>query len=174
MPSDEKVEVVPYDPAWLGAFEAERDRLRRAIASYLTGTIEHVGSTSVPGLAAKPIVDIQIGVASLSESRSAFGPLEALGYRSAPFRPDVMHFLEKRRPGEQPCNVQLIPYLSDCWKRRIAFRDYLRTHARVAEEYAALKQRLARESVDRAAYGRGKDPFIRSVTERAHHARPTG
>ena len=164
----ERVEIVDYDRAWRDAFEAERPRLVAALGALLTGSIEHVGSTSVPGLAAKPIVDVQIGVAGLAESRGAFVSLEALGYLYTPVRPDVMHFFEKRPPGAQAYNLQLIPYRSDCWNRRIAFRDYLRSHSEAAREYAILKRQLARDfPFDRAAYGSGKGPFIRRITEGA-------
>jgi GrpB-like predicted nucleotidyltransferase (UPF0157 family) len=163
-----RVEIVSYDRAWPGAFEEERERLERALGPYLTGSIEHVGSTSVPELVAKPIVDIQAGVAGLEKSRPVFGALEAVGYSYASVRADVMHFFEKRVAGRQPYNLQLIPYRSDCWNRRIAFRDYLRSHPEAAQEYAALKQKLAlRFRLDGTAYGNGKGPFIRRITERA-------
>lgn len=168
MAGGERVEVAPYDPAWAEAFVGERERLVHAVGAYLTGSIEHVGSTSVPGLPAKPIVDIQVGVAGLEEARPAFGALEAVGYRHAPVRPDVMHFFEKRAPGAQPFNLQLIPYRSDCWNRRIAFRDYLRSHPEAAQEYGTLKRELAqRFHDDLAGYSDGKGSFIRRVTERA-------
>jgi GrpB-like predicted nucleotidyltransferase (UPF0157 family) len=168
MAASERVEVADYDEAWPDTFEDERERLISAVGAYLTGGVEHVGSTSVPGLAAKPIVDIQVGVADLAESRPTFGPLEAIGYRYASVRADVMHFFEKRPCGMQSYNLQLIPYRSDCWIRRIAFRDYLRSHAAAAREYAALKQRLAqRYPVDVGSYNLGKSSFIRRVTERA-------
>jgi len=164
----ERLEIADYDEAWPAAFEEERARLARAVGTFLVGTIEHVGSTSVPGLSAKPIVDIQLGVAGLAESRPAFDSLEALGYRYAPFRPDVMEFFEKRLSGKQPYNLQLVPYRSDCWNRRIAFRDYLRSHPETAREYAALKRQLARDfPLDRIAYGGGKGPFIRRITDKA-------
>ena len=162
------VEIAIYDESWTEAFEEERKLLTSAIGNYVTGSIEHVGSTSVPGLAAKPIVDIQVGVANLQQSRPAFGALEAIGYRYASVCPHVMHYFEKRVLGKQPYNLQLIPYLSDCWNLRIAFRDYLRSHSEIAREYAALKCELARSfRFDRAAYREGKDPFIRRTAKRA-------
>jgi GrpB-like predicted nucleotidyltransferase (UPF0157 family) len=168
MAASERVEVAEYDEAWPDAFEGERERLIRAVGVYLTGGVEHVGSTSVPGLAAKPIVDIQVGVAGLAESRPTFGALEAIGYRYASVRADVMHFFEKRACGVQSYNLQLIPYRSDCWNRRIAFRDYLRSHAAAAREYAALKQRLAQHyRIDVGSYNQAKSSFIRRITERA-------
>jgi GrpB-like predicted nucleotidyltransferase (UPF0157 family) len=168
MADAERVEIVTYNGAWPDAFKEERDRLLISVGAFLAGTIEHVGSTSVPGLSAKPIIDIQIGVAGLAESRPAFDPLQALGYRYDAFRPDVMHFLEKRAVGRQAYNLQLIPYGSDCWNRRIAFRDYLRSYPEAAQEYELLKKQLARDfPLDRAAYGRGKGPFIRRISEQA-------
>lgn len=173
MAANERVEIAAYDQAWAEAFESERERLIGAVGDYLVGSIEHVGSTSVPGLAAKPIVDIQVGVAGLDASRPVFGALEAIGYRHASVRPDVMHFFEKRTPGRQSYNLQLIPYRSDCWNRRIVFRDYLRCHPSAAHEYATLKEQLAqRFHLDLAGYNSGKGEFICSITERALHARP--
>ncbi len=164
----EKVEIAAYDESWVVAFMKEREMLNSAIGEYVTGSIEHVGSTSVPGLAAKPIVDIQVGVAGLDESRPAFGSLEAIGYSYYDsVCSHVMHFFDKRAPGKQPYNLQLIPYHSDCWKMRIAFRDYLRTHPNVAQEYAALKRELARRfRFDRDAYGEAKHSFIGGVVRK--------
>jgi GrpB-like predicted nucleotidyltransferase (UPF0157 family) len=168
MTDAERLEIASYDRAWPRAFEEERERLASLVSAFVTGSIEHVGSTSVPGLSAKPIVDIQVGVAGLAESRPAFGSVESLGYRFAPVRTDVMHFFERRAPGEQAYNLQLIPYRSDCWNRRVAFRDYLRSNPEIAQEYAILKKQLAKDyPLDRAAYGDGKGPFIRRITERA-------
>ena len=175
MSATELVEIAPYDPAWPARFESERKLLTAAVGRHVVGAIEHVGSTSVPGLAAKPIVDIQIGVASLDESLAAFGALEAIGYGHAPVRTDVMHYFEKRSVGAGPCNLQLIPYRSDCWNRRIAFRSYLRSHPEAARGYAALKQRLAEEfRSDIRRYNAGKSDFIRGITERALSAQRQG
>jgi GrpB-like predicted nucleotidyltransferase (UPF0157 family) len=164
----EKVEIVDYDESWPEAFERERETLISAVGEYITGGIEHVGSTSVQGLAAKPIVDIQVGVSGLDESRPAFGSLEAIGYSHDSVCSHVMHFFDKRTPGTQPYNLQLIPFRSDCWNMRIAFRDYLRSHHNVAQEYAALKRELARRfSFDRNAYGAAKSSFICHVVKQA-------
>ena len=89
-----------------------------------------------------------------------------------------MHFFEKRVPGKQSYNLHLIPYRSDCWYMRIAFRDYLRSHREVAQDYAALKRRLAGSfPFDRTGYGEGKSPFIRRIAARARrssHSDPQG
>jgi GrpB-like predicted nucleotidyltransferase (UPF0157 family) len=163
-----EVEIANYDESWAEAFEEERELLVGVVGAYLVGSIEHVGSTSVAGLVAKPVVDIQAGVAGLEESRPVFGPLQAIGYTYDSVCPHVMHFFDKRVPGKQSYNLQLIPYRSDCWNMRIAFRDYLRSNPMVAQEYAALKLELARRfRLDRVAYGEGKGPFIRQIAERA-------
>ena len=164
----ETVEVVDYDESWPTAFQRERDVLFAAIGSFVVGSIEHVGSTSIPGLASKPIVDIQVGVAGLDDSRPAFGPLETIKYCYDTVRPKDMHFFDKREHGKQPYNLQLIPYRSDCWNMRIAFRDYLRSHPSAADDYAALKRELAqRFSHDIKAYTEAKSSFIRRVVTEA-------
>ncbi len=164
----ERVEIVDYDESWPAAFQREREVLVTAIGEYVVGSIEHVGSTSVPGLAAKPIVDIQVGVAGLDETRPALGSLEAVRYCYDSVCPHDMHFFDKRVQGKQPYNLQLIPYGSNCWNKRIAFRDYLRSHPNTAQEYAALKGELARRfRFDREAYGGAKGSFIRRVVREA-------
>lgn len=167
----EEVVIAEYDESWPEAFQRELKVLINAVGEYVTGSIEHVGSTSVPGLAAKPIVDIQVGVAGLEESRPVFASLEAIGYVYDSVRPDDMHFFDKRVQGEQPYNLQLIPYRSDCWNKRIAFRDHLRSHPDVAQEYATLKLELAaRFRCDPKAYGAAKSSFIRRVNRLAMHS----
>ena len=157
----EPVEVVDYDESWPVAYQREREILITAIGEYVVGSIEHVGSTSVPGLAAKPIVDIQVGVAGLDESRPAFEVLEAIGYYYDSVCSHVMHFFDKREQDKQSYNLQLIPHNSECWNMRIAFRDFLRTHPDAVDEYAALKFELAqRFRLDRKAYTEAKGSFI--------------
>src|SRR6478752_4393271 len=81
------VEIVPYDPAWPRLFEEERQALIDAIGPWLTGPVEHIGSTAIPGLAAKPVIDIMAGVASLDASRPALEAAARLGYCYFPYRP---------------------------------------------------------------------------------------
>ena len=84
--------VVPYDPEWPRLFEAERARLERVLAPWLEQGIHHVGSTAVPGLAAKPIIDMIAGVGDLEEARAAFEPLCSLGYEYREHRPEAHCF----------------------------------------------------------------------------------
>jgi len=83
---NEPVRIVPYDASWPARFEAEKTLLRGAIGRWVTGGIHHVGSTAVPGLAAKPVIDILVGVEDLPSSRGCFAELEKLGYHYAPYR----------------------------------------------------------------------------------------
>ena len=84
------VALSPYDPDWARSFEAERALLERVLAPWLEGGVEHVGSTAVPGIAAKPIVDMVAGVRDLDEARAAYEPLHEVGYLDEPHRPEVI------------------------------------------------------------------------------------
>jgi GrpB-like predicted nucleotidyltransferase (UPF0157 family) len=178
MPADEApVEIVAYDPSWPGRFEEEERGLRRALAAWLAGPIEHIGSTAIPGLVAKPVIDIMAGVESLDASRPAFAALARLGYCYAPYRADSEHWFCKPSPAFRTHHLHLIPVESPRWREAIAFRDYLRSHARIAAEYGELKQRLAQKHrFDREAYTEAKGPFIARITslalqhrQRVHH-----
>jgi GrpB-like predicted nucleotidyltransferase (UPF0157 family) len=134
--------VVPYDPTWAKLFRAERAVLERELALWLEGGIHHIGSTSVPGLAAKPIVDMVAGVHDLEEAHGAFEPLERLGWVWHPHRPEAHAFF--KRDGERETHhLHLTEPDSDLWRERLAFRDALRADASLREEYAAWKARHA-------------------------------
>jgi GrpB-like predicted nucleotidyltransferase (UPF0157 family) len=166
--TEEPVYVVPYDPAWPRRFEEERELLARALAPWIAGTIEHIGSTAVPGLPAKPVIDIMVGVGDLPSSLDARAALAPLGYVYSPYRADVMHWFCKPSPAHRTHHLHLVPSRSPLWVERIAFRDYLRTSAEARAEYAALKTTLAeRHRFDREAYTDAKGPFIQRIVERA-------
>jgi GrpB-like predicted nucleotidyltransferase (UPF0157 family) len=161
---DAPVRIVPYDPTWPLSFEAERAALADLIAPWLAGPIEHVGSTAVPGLAAKPVIDIMVGVRELEASRPAITELARLGYCYFPYHAEIMHWFCKPSPAHRTHHLQLVPWMSPLWVDRLAFRDLLRTHADVAADYAALKRRLAAEhEFDREAYTDAKTPFVEWV-----------
>jgi GrpB-like predicted nucleotidyltransferase (UPF0157 family) len=164
---DEPIRIVPYDPVWPRRFAEECATLRRALGASATGGIHHVGSTAVPGLDAKPIIDILVGVDSLAASRASFPPLARLGYQYAPYRAREMHWFCKPDPRHRTHHLHVVPLSSPRFRDELAFRDLLRTHPDLAREYAALKCRLARElGHDREAYTEGKGDFIRSVLDR--------
>jgi GrpB-like predicted nucleotidyltransferase (UPF0157 family) len=168
---DDPVVVVPYDAAWPSLFEEERARIERAIGPWVE-EIEHVGSTAVPGLAAKPVIDIMVGVGSLEDSPALVGCLDAMGYEYVPELERQMpsrRYLRKMHEGRRTHQVHLVER-SDAvfWDRHLVFRDYLRAHPEVAEEYARLKRGLSgRFRDDRAAYTEAKSAFIREVVLRA-------
>jgi GrpB-like predicted nucleotidyltransferase (UPF0157 family) len=171
----EPVEVVDYDPAWPARFAEESERLRALLPPRLIGRIEHIGSTAVPGLAAKPIVDIAVEVPDLEIVRREIATvLEAEGYAflwrpSSPGGTDIDYawFIRRDTAGRRTHHVHMLPPGSPYWDR-VTFRDHLRAHPEVAAAYAALKRRAAAEHPgDRAAYARAKGRFIRDALRRA-------
>jgi GrpB-like predicted nucleotidyltransferase (UPF0157 family) len=165
--NDARVEIVPYDPNWPLLFEMERRLLEPVLAQWLAGPIEHVGSTSVPGLAAKPVIDIMAGVVNLEGSRPAIELVKVLEYQYAPYHPDTMHWFCKPGPALRTHHLHLVPYGSQLWKDRLKFRDALRADADIAHQYAELKRELALQfPEDREAYGNAKGSFIRATLSR--------
>ena len=110
MTADAEIHIVPYDASWPERFEEERKALTLAIGDYVTGTIEHVGSTAVPGLAAKPVIDIMAGVESLDRSRPVISMLEALEYCYFPYRPDDEHWFCKPSPEFPTHHLHVVPF----------------------------------------------------------------
>jgi len=162
---DEKIFVSPYDPAWPMAFEREAAALAEVLGPWITGGINHVGSTAIPGLPAKPIIDIMVGVADLETSRPCLDLVAPLDYCYAPYRTDVMHWFCKPDPARRTHHLHLVPTGSKRYVDVLAFRDYLRAHPDVAAEYADLKRSLAAEHpTDRNAYTDGKSELVAAIT----------
>ena len=165
---DAPVEIVAFDAAWPRRFEEEARLLRDVLGPWLSGSIEHIGSTAVPGLAAKPIIDIMAAVESLDASRPAIAALVDAGYCYAPYRPDAEHWFCKPSPEFRTHHLHLVPGGSRQWLGAIAFRDYLRAHPETARQYESLKRQLAaRYRDDREAYTAAKHSFIERVTSLA-------
>jgi GrpB-like predicted nucleotidyltransferase (UPF0157 family) len=153
------IRVVPYNPEWPQLFEAERERLERMLEPWLEGGIHHIGATSVPGLAAKPYIDMMAGVRDFDEARAAYEPLLGAGYEHTPHRPGIAHHFSKGAYG-----LHLTEPGSDLWNERLAFRDALRADPELVAEYAALKLRLAEEHPDDLeSYLNGKRGFVSRV-----------
>jgi len=164
--SDEPIRLVPYDPAWPARFDEERVALTDAIGKWVLCGIHHVGSTAVPGLEAKPIIDILVGVGDLEGSRACFEPLARLGYVYAPYLPDEMRWFCKPHPSRRTHHLHLVPIGSKRYRDELTFRDLLRADARLADEYLDLKRALAgRFANDREAYTDAKSDFIRRAIE---------
>jgi GrpB-like predicted nucleotidyltransferase (UPF0157 family) len=163
------VELSPYSPLWPAVFGVERERL----ASLFGGgaAIEHVGSTAVPRLGARPIIDVLVGVARLQVAEGRIAALEADGYRyvkefEVAF-PDRRYFVRREGP-PGPFHLHVVVEGSPFWQRQLAFRDALRADPALADRYWKVKQRAAaRFPQDRAAYAEGKADFIRAVLQGA-------
>ena len=166
--------IVPSDPGWPASFAAARDRIEPVLRPWLVRPIEHVGSTSVPGLPAKPIVDMLAvvrDIADIADVAGAIAGLESAGWVHAPEPGDEA---DRRLSFCTPTVANRTHHLHVVEERRadwpgwLAFRDCLRTHPGLAGAYAALKRELAAahgaDPNEREAYRRGKDAFIQEVT----------
>lgn len=161
--------IASYDPAWPALFEAEAARIRESFGLHAK-RIEHVGSTAVPGLAAKPVIDIQVSVDSLASRELFEGLLKQLGYAHFPLDEFDLVYPFFKRPSNWPSthHVHLCVSGSDQECTHIAFRDYLRCNPTAAAAYAELKRSLAlvhhgltMESQEQ--YSLAKTEFIRSM-----------
>ena len=162
------IEVVDYDPSWPRRYEEERDRIAAALGDAVVA-IEHVGGTAVPGLPAKPVIDIMVGVPDIERAGQAVAGLINLGYQYVPELesqlPERRYF---RRGTPETHHVHMVTMGSDFWEEHVLFRDYLRSNPQAAEEYGKLKRGLAnRFRFDRDAYRAGKVPFIDTVVDAA-------
>ncbi|MCS7002493.1 MAG: GrpB family protein, partial [Dehalococcoidia bacterium] len=169
-PNQSPIRVVPYDPRWRDHFVAEAAVLRDALSPHALA-IAHIGSTAVPGLPAKPIIDMMVGLRSLADTPKLIQPLQTLGYRYAPEYETTMperRYFTKAEGSGPAIHLHVVELGSPFWERHIAFRDYLKRHPEVAAEYAALKTRLAEQHRDqRHAYTEGKSAFISAIEARA-------
>jgi GrpB-like predicted nucleotidyltransferase (UPF0157 family) len=172
----EEIEIVPYDPRWPDQFLEEKRRLVEILPNELIRRVEHFGSTAVPGLAAKPVVDVLVEVTDLEETKARIVPiLEARGYdffwrgANVEDEPPFYAWLIARDPATRARthHIHMVEADFPHWER-LLFRDYLIDHPEVAKEYADLKLRLAATfRHDREAYTAAKGEFILHMTEQA-------
>ena len=169
-----EVVIVDHDARWPAKFEEERGRIVAAIGPHVTG-IEHIGSTAVPGLAAKPVIDVLVGLRSLDDARECIRPVVGLGYEYVPeFEAELpeRRFFRKDTDGARSHHIHMVEHGSPFWVRHILFRDHLRTHPEDARRYEALKRELAaRFRDDRGAYTEGKTAFVREIEDTARTER---
>ncbi|MFI9046988.1 GrpB family protein [Streptomyces sp. NPDC053427] len=163
----ETVEIVPYDAAWSAMFATWGTGLRAALGDTAL-RIDHIGSTSVPGLAAKPVIDIQISVASLDPPDAFLGPLTDMGLVYRADNPERTKRYFREPPGQRRTHVHVRQLGSFSQQFPLLFRDYLRCQASVAEGYAAAKRRCAAKyRNDRPAYVQAKDAVVWDIIRRA-------
>jgi GrpB-like predicted nucleotidyltransferase (UPF0157 family) len=144
--------IVPYDPTWPLIFEKQASELRNALGSVAL-RIDHIGSTSVPQLAAKPVIDIQISVADFEPLDAYRVPLERLGYMFRADNPELTKRYFRESPGQRRSHIHVRRAGSFSEQLALLFRDFVRVHPEVAAQYAQLKINLAQQyRDDREAY----------------------
>lgn len=162
------VKIVQYDPRWKELFETEQKRLRKLLSKEFVD-IQHIGSTAVPGLSAKPVIDIAVGVMSMGNAKKYIHEIEKIGYvwRSKFGRID-RHIVFAKGNGVTNTNyLHLVKYRGKIWEDRIAFRDYLIQHATARKQYEKLKYKLAAKfSDDRESYTGQKEMFVKEILNR--------
>ncbi len=160
----ERVVLAPYDPQWPLRFARERAALEAALAG-AGAVIEHIGSTAVPGLVAKPVIDLMLGVPDLAEATRRIAALEAEGYEYVPAYerqiPERRYFRKPWR-GPRAYHLHAVVEGGRLWTRHLAFRDHLRAHPESAAAYAELKRELA-SRCNKIEYTDAKRPFIDAV-----------
>ncbi len=162
---DEPIEVVSYDQDWPKAFTREACHVQEVLR-HSALAIEHIGSTSVPGLAAKPVVDIMVGLRELSLGSSETAALTSLGYENLGEAgvPGRLYFRKRRG---QSFNVHVMLFGGSLWEGNLLLRDFLRAHPAEAAAYDAWKRTAARDAPFLLAYSDRKAPFVGQLIERA-------
>jgi GrpB-like predicted nucleotidyltransferase (UPF0157 family) len=168
--ADQRVQVVPYDPGWPGRFEQQRPLVEEVLRPWLAGPVQHIGSTSVPGLRAKPVIDMLAPVASLASAQAAVPVLSGAGWLFWPDDPCRYYRLWFLRPAPE-ARTHHLHVIEDGHPQAVAllaFRDALRADAGLRREYAELKDRLAREHPgNRNAYTNAKAGFVAQALRQA-------
>lgn len=161
------LKLAPYDPEWEAFFKKERNKIRKAVGQFIL-VIEHIGSTSIKNMCAKPIIDIAIGLKKYNDGFKCVEGLDKIGYlyfgeRGIPGR----HFF--RRDSEiVKCHIHMYEIASAEWEYHILFRDYLSNHEKEAKEYASLKNDLIKQfGNNREKYTEAKAKFINNILKKA-------
>jgi GrpB-like predicted nucleotidyltransferase (UPF0157 family) len=167
-----ELQIASYDPRWPLEFEAERNRIAQRLG-LIVCRIDHNGSTAVPGLDAKPIIDIQVSVQRLQPIRCYAEPLATLDYVHVPHVDDaICPFFHRPREWPHTHHIHVVQSGGQEERRTLAFRDFLREHSDIAREYVALKNRLAAltdaaHASSREAYASAKSEFVERIVQTA-------
>lgn len=168
------VTIVDYDPGWPARYDVERAIVGAAFGESAV-LMEHIGSTSVPGLAAKPIIDIVVAAHRIPLPASCVSAMEAIGYESmGEYGIPGREYFRKHRPAPRTCHVHVYAVGDKHVAAHLLFRDYLRSHPTEADRYGALKRELARASLDGPEFSAGKAELIAELLERAREWRDRG
>ena len=164
-----KVKLSPHNPKWSEIFKKEKRVLQKALGKTIID-VQHIGSTAVPGISAKPIIDIAVAVSELSTKKveKYIEPLKEVGYEYRGEDRPREHLFIKGSEEKRICHLHMVKSNSKAWKDYLLFRDYLRSHKKVATEYTELKLRLAKKfSGNRKLYTAGKDKLIQKILKKA-------
>ena len=170
----DRIVIRRSDPGWPDSFERARQQLTPVLGAWTVRDVEHIGSTAVPGLPAKAIIDMLAVVVDVQEAHQAIGPMQRVGWIHAPEPEDA----EERQLSfcfpsieRRTHHLHVVEARSAAWRGRLTFSDSLCSHDDAARDYARLKTRLAREHGDdpddRTAYRAGKAEFVRRITDLA-------
>ncbi|MBN1872856.1 MAG: GrpB family protein [Anaerolineae bacterium] len=175
-----KVQLVPHNPLWQTYFDLESHRLYAALGAYVK-EIRHIGSTAIPGIYAKPILDVMVGLVNIADVRHCEALLVALGYTYEGEQAiSGWHFFKKKAGNLTTHHLHVVEWNGSYWLDHVLFQEYLFRHPEVAEAYESLKLALEKKHADnREAYTRDKTDFINKVTEMAYrvqqyHPSPNG
>lgn len=168
--TDERLRIAAYDPGWPDKFAAQRPVVERLLGPWLAGPVEHIGSTSVPGLPAKPVIDMLAPVHSLAAAQAAVPVLTSDGWLLWPEDPCRHYRLWFLRPAPEARthHLHVIAHRDPHAEALLAFRDALRSDSSLRRDYTALKRQLVqRDPVNRNAYSNAKGDFISGALRRA-------
>jgi GrpB-like predicted nucleotidyltransferase (UPF0157 family) len=163
---EDRIELSPYDASWPARFEAEADAIRKALAGGFSYTVHHVGSTAIPGIYAKPVIDMILAIPDRNRWPSLIEPLERLGYvywAENP-NPDTMFFVKGMLPLGSGRTHHIHVHTPEAAAPALRFRDYLAAHPAAAKAYEVLKRKLGVQfATDRDAYTKGKAEFVDEI-----------
>jgi GrpB-like predicted nucleotidyltransferase (UPF0157 family) len=167
---DNPVVIVDYDPQWPALYERENELVCETVGHRIIA-IEHIGSTAVPNLGGKNIIDIMVGVNNVKEANQCLLLLGGIGYKDVTPQPNDKEWYYCLGKGQHSVgyHLHLVKFNSQHWKKHITFRDFLRKNSKVAQDYFNLKRELAaKHGIDRLGYAEAKSAFIESVIARAN------
>ncbi len=167
-----KVKLVPHSPEWKQHFQLEHKLLKKAIGHYVV-EIRHIGSTAIPTIYAKPIIDIMAGLRQVEDVKHCIEPLKQIGYTYMGEQEiPGWHFFTKGNKSVKTHHLHVVEWKSEYWVTHILFQEYLCRHPEVAYAYEKLKLDLEQKYPDdRESYTRDKSDFIHAMTEMAQRAR---
>jgi GrpB-like predicted nucleotidyltransferase (UPF0157 family) len=165
---DERITVCAADPAWPSWFQQEAARLRSTLSGDLVPDIQHIGSTAVPDLDAKPIVDLMVGIGEPGRIADVAERLEGLGYESLGEAGVPGRWALRKRGAAQPCNIAIVAHDGEWWMLNLAVRDFLRANADAARNYASAKWHAVSNGADMLlAYSDAKRGVIERIAAEA-------